>query len=628
MPDECQKANAQSPEECDRIMSQLVYLPTECQAAGIIDKIVCGEYLTENFLPDECREAGILNMDKCDYWLRNKYGEIDNIIKSEFQSLGEPRVYDYTQEFPEECQQAGATTPEACDQHMRLLYMPEDCRLAGVTDQAECETILFLKNAPAACTDAGLTTPEECENLLFKEHAPEDCLESGILTPEACKKYMFEKYGGMENIPTDKLPPDCQQAGVTTAEECDLVMKHLYLPRECKDQGITDESACEYYLEQKYLPKECQEAGVKTREACDKVMFKTYGPAECIEAGIEDDQECEDFMFNKYAPQVECSNIDSWQCRSSIKDRHIGNIVAKQTKYKKVKEKTKDYVGKSLPAEELSEKLEDTDIALPFKDRDVNVKVLATEEKMLLNEDDNLVQTGPVALMVDSDNDGLPDDVEERLGTDPEAADSDQDGYFDGEEVKNNHDPLGGEKSIALIAPIDEAIIQDKIISQPKTKGEFNKDYKVQQVVNLANATGTQSEVQAGYLISGQAEPNTVSVLYIYSDLPMVVTVTTDEFGNWQYELKKSLVEGEHEVYVTLNDNTGQVLAKSKPLSFFVKEAQAVSARDYVGDIVPIKAATESTSMMKYYMAFAMLVLAFGVFAFVFFLRIRKNWQQ
>ena len=42
----------------------------------------------------------------------------------------------------------------------------------------------------------------------------------------------------------------------------------------------------------------------------------------------------------------------------------------------------------------------------------------------------------------DTDQDGLDDDVEEQLGTDPDDPDSDDDGLLDGAEVENDLDPL------------------------------------------------------------------------------------------------------------------------------------------------------------------------------------------
>ena len=55
----------------------------------------------------------------------------------------------------------------------------------------------------------------------------------------------------------------------------------------------------------------------------------------------------------------------------------------------------------------------------------------------------------------------------------------------------------------------------------------------------------------------------------------------TDASGNWSYAIKKSLVDGDHKVYITINDETGKIVKQSNSLSFLVKSAQAVSAADY-----------------------------------------------
>jgi len=51
------------------------------------------------------------------------------------------------------------------------------------------------------------------------------------------------------------------------------------------------------------------------------------------------------------------------------------------------------------------------------------------------------------AEIVDSDKDGLSDDLELKLGTDPNNPDSDNDGYQDGEEVFNGYNPLAGDNN-------------------------------------------------------------------------------------------------------------------------------------------------------------------------------------
>ena len=79
----------------------------------------------------------------------------------------------------------------------------------------------------------------------------------------------------------------------------------------------------------------------------------------------------------------------------------------------------------------------------------------------------------PVGLLdysgADHDSDGLPDDLEQALGTDPAKADSDNDGYDDKTEIANSYNPLG-QGRIAL----DENLIkqlQGKILLQVESSG-------------------------------------------------------------------------------------------------------------------------------------------------------------
>ena len=48
--------------------------------------------------------------------------------------------------------------------------------------------------------------------------------------------------------------------------------------------------------------------------------------------------------------------------------------------------------------------------------------------------------------IVDTDGDGLSDDIEKKIGTDILSADTDGDGYWDGNEVERGFDPLRGKR--------------------------------------------------------------------------------------------------------------------------------------------------------------------------------------
>jgi len=78
--------------------------------------------------------------------------------------------------------------------------------------------------------------------------------------------------------------------------------------------------------------------------------------------------------------------------------------------------------------------------------------------------------------------------------------------------------------------------------------------------------------------LGGQALPNSFITLYIYST-PIIVTVKTDNNGEWQYLLDKELENGTHTVYTATVNNTGNIVAKSSGY-LFTKTAEAISFQD------------------------------------------------
>lgn len=164
----------------------------------------------------------------------------------------------------------------------------------------------------------------------------------------------------------------------------------------------------------------------------------------------------------------------------------------------------------------------------------------------------------------DQDRDGLSDVDEIRFGSNPQVADTDLDGYIDGDEVKNGFDPVkysGGDKS-------------DKIVFEsPQSSGEVKKDLYVVHTVSVESKESGEKLLR----FTGTGLPNSFVTIYVYSN-PMILTVKTDNDGNWTYELDKEMEDGSHEVYVAITDNTGKITAKSEPLPF-VKTAQAIEVR-------------------------------------------------
>ncbi|MCD4680304.1 MAG: hypothetical protein K8S00_07945, partial [Bacteroidales bacterium] len=112
----------------------------------------------------------------------------------------------------------------------------------------------------------------------------------------------------------------------------------------------------------------------------------------------------------------------------------------------------------------------------------------------------------------DSDNDNLPDKMEEALGTNLNSPDSDGDGFDDDLEVRNNFNPLGSGK-----LPIDEVFsekLKGKILLQVEERGQawyinpddgkryYMKDgesaYKIMRYLSLGITNQNLSQISIG----------------------------------------------------------------------------------------------------------------------------------
>lgn len=71
---------------------------------------------------------------------------------------------------------------------------------------------------------------------------------------------------------------------------------------------------------------------------------------------------------------------------------------------------------------------------------------------------------------LDSDVDGLPDKLEEALGTDADYSDSDNDGYTDTDELHDGYNPLGSEKLATSEALVER--LKGYVLLQVESRGE------------------------------------------------------------------------------------------------------------------------------------------------------------
>ncbi|MDO9399190.1 MAG: Ig-like domain-containing protein [bacterium] len=644
-----------------------VVLDADCKKKNILDIVACKNYLA---LPLDCRQKGSTSLEEC--WKDMPVitaGNLANEILPECRQSG-ITVYENCKIYmslSSECRDQNIKTVADCDKYLavqpecrdkkifdkekcdKYMSLPADCRKKQIDDVEECQKFIYKNTMPAECKKAGSKTQEECSQVLFILSLPAECRDKKIINNEECSKYLL----------VNSLPQECRDKGATTEEECKKIIKDSQKEDDskkiiqlepksnndikCREVNIADPVECEKFLKKTLLPQECQKSKITTEKECNDFLFKKTAPKECLVGGITNEKECKEFMFNKYLPKVqkiqsvgevkidkaqingvkvdkvEEANLDNWQRKNVIKDVYLGDIVTKQTQFQDIKNNIVDLTAESPKVIDIIKKYQVAEELIPIKEEGVGLKVIVVKDSITLDSTDNLIQASPIALMIDSDQDGLSDDMEKRFGTNPNDKDTDKDGYEDGVEVSNKYNPMGAGKLKQPLEPIDQAIVENKILGQPKTEGKKVEHLSVTKVDNSV----VQKAGASYYEFSGKAKANSVITLYIYSDLPMIVTVKTDEFGNWKYSFNQPLVDGKHEIYVAVNDNTGKVVEKSNPLSFFVKEAKAVSVNDFVAPASASSEDNEAKGFLAYYLI-AGAIVGMGLSLFLLFIKQRK----
>lgn len=582
----------------------------ECREANITDVISCEEFMFRKNMPQECKERLVLTQAECD--------KIISEIK-----------------LPTECVEKGITTEARCVEYKNtIINISRECIDAGIKTESLCREFVFKKTAPKECIEAGIYTKADCEKHIFLINLPSECRNANILNVEACKKYMFEKITTSSIESSSVISPDlsaqiqgeCREAGLKTIKECNTFLSKKYLPNECKEKGIENESDCNIYLTQKRIPKECRDSGIIGIQECDRFLFQKNLPKQCVGTDVVDQNTCRDFSFENNQTKIKCG--DSNSCAEVIKERHMGSITSTQQKFEKIAEVVKNLENKPINIGNLMEELgEDNDI-VPIVGTTTVITLIKTDETISLNQDEDLVQTSPIAIMFDTDNDGLSDDFERRIGTNPNNSDTDGDGVDDADEIKSNENPSGEGVLTIDLAPVEVALVSGATLEHPKTSGVVSEEMIIDSISNIekTDSLGNVSD-KNGYVFKGIGVPYSVVTLYIYSELPIVVTMQTDKYGNWQYELDRPLSDGEHEVYVAINDNTGKVVEKSGLLSFFVKEAQAFSVDEYLASANTTTSDGGAGSMLTFYIIITIISITLAVFLFGLFLK-EKNKKE
>lgn len=343
----------------------------------------------------------------------------------------------------------------------------------------------------------------------------------------------------------------------------------------------------------------------------------------CSALGISDNEKCRKELLEQYSEKIKCEGLNDDECKTVIRQTFAQTISDLEEKYKQIEGKSPQIINKSLQVIDmeniLNEGAQSWDITVPLYDKTAKVKVMKAVQGITIDSANKLAGSAPIAVTMDSDGDGIPDDIEKRIGTDPAKTDTDGDGYSDSQEILAGYDPLGpGKRDIAFL-PIEEAIMRNETLEQPLSSGSEAADFSVSDIQNIFGKVGEKN----GYLITGKALPGAIATIYMYSDIPIVTTVGTDEFGNWKYELDQPLTDGTHEVYIAINDNTGKITSKSKPMEFLVSQARAISPQEMANLKNENKKAAEDTII--YYMAASAALIIVGIIIFLFAIIKKKN---
>jgi hypothetical protein len=523
-----------------------------------------------------------------------------------------------------ECLDRGYNNMDDC---MDYLALDPLCKRQGMgaEDIDKCKKFLFVESLPPICQNMKIASERECISKLVNELGfSMKCIDAGLFDKNSCDTFISSTANLVNNdtnrvVIEDKtnnnfaeIDENCMFYGIRNVVECNEFLKVKNMSFECFSKNIFKADKCREYLESKYITQECRDEGVADKD------------------------ECKEYMFKKYSPEIKCEGLNSWQCRNIIKESYIENIVAKEKITENIKDKDVNKLNEIKNVDKLKNQLglEDGQKIIPLINNNLSIKIVNAKEETFLTKENNLIQAYPVVIVVDSDEDGLSDDMEREIGTDPNNKDTDGDGYTDGDEIKKGYSPIisayntdGDEvKSLENIlkkaSPMTNAILANKTIEHPKTSGNKTDDLLVEKFENIGK-DGDESE---GYSVTGKGIAGEYVTLYIYSDMPVVVTTKVDEYGNWNYEFKESLTDGEHEVYVVVNDNTGRVVTKSNPLKFFINEARAESVDDVVREFYSNdENRTEESKMLFYYFFFVGGIAIVGVVAFMMFIAQKKR---
>jgi len=368
-----------------------------------------------------------------------------------------------------------------------------------------------------------------------------------------------------------KMPANCSEGDPVLAKSCAYVE-----PVEPKtDPVVTPTTPTNTTSEGKAKEKlggECLRAGINNEEDCDIFNYQTKIVPECLSLGLTNQDQCRDYFLSNYGKPLKCETLSNENCAKLIDDVILSALEKSIDEEKKNElvqvsgSKAMINVVNNSPVINIIELEEKKEIKM--ENLPISVKENESISVKLIPIKTNESQKGlsPVAISISSEGNDLPDDVIARIGQD---------------------------FRIETLSGVDRAIVEGKPLEQPK----FNS-FKGESLI----VESVETEEKGSLVIRGKSNPGEIITLFIYSSIPIVVTVRADQDGNWIYTLDKSMVDGTHEVYAVLHNDEGRIIEASTPKIFFVAETQAISMEEMFlsGNISEVK--DDPENMMTLYL--------------------------
>ena len=378
-----------------------------------------------------------------------------------------------------------------------------------------------------------------------------------------------------------------------------------------QNEAVTPNTASQTTVVNVALPDECVKSGWNTKNDCEIYLQQSRIVSDCLSRNLNTQDQCRTYFLSKYGKPLKCQGVADSECNNLINNVILSDL--KTTITPEVKQSLSEVSGRAAVINTESKTIAVSSVAASATQTAVAAKEIRVDNLSLASTTEQIsvslvpvVTTArqqtlsPVAIVFDSNANGVPDDVEKRLASTVEN-------------VKSID-----KATLASLSGVDQALITGKSLEQPKL-GDVAVSTSL-AVSSVETVKPTEVGTVNNLRFQGKAQPGEVVTLFIYSVMPIVVTVKADSNGNWVYDLDKTLVDGTHEVYVAINDNQGKIVEASVPTPFFIAQAQAVSIDNFAqlgNTAATAQPTTKSGNMVVFYVAGGIIFILFLVSAFL-----------